>query len=67
MCFFIKKIYDDNKKKSYLYDKFLCQIEILLLNIIKLFKIPGFPGFLFKTPGFSTFFVKVSQISGYFA
>ena len=29
-------------KKSYLYDIFLCQIEILLLNMLKLFKIPGF-------------------------
>ena len=26
--------------------KFLCQIEISLLNIPKLFKIPGFTGFL---------------------
>ena len=31
---------------------FLCQIKILLLNILKLLKIPGF---LFKTPDFSKF------------
>ena len=29
-------------KKSYLYDRFLCQIEILLLNMLKLLTIPGF-------------------------
>ena len=51
MCFLIKKIYDDDKK-IYLFDDFLCQIEILLLNILKLFKIPSF---LFKIPGFSMF------------
>ena len=39
------------KKNIYLTD-FWYQIEILLLNISKLFK---FPGFLFKIPDFSIF------------
>ena len=33
MCFFIKKFYDDNKKKVIYMIDFLCQIKILLLNI----------------------------------
>ena len=37
---------------------FLCQVEILLLNILKLLKIPGF---LFEIPGF-LMFKKKSQI-----
>ena len=41
---------------------FLCQIEILLLNILKLFKISGS---LFKVKSFSGFF-KVSQIPGFY-
>ena len=40
-------------KNFYLYDRFLCQIEILLLNMLKLLNIPDF---LFKIPGFSMFF-----------
>ena len=28
-------------KKNYLHDSFLCQIETLLLNMLKLLKIPG--------------------------
>ena len=45
MCSFIKKFYDDNKKKFYLHEKFSCQIEILLLNIIILLKIQRFSRF----------------------
>ena len=44
----------------------LCQIEILLLKIIKLFKIPGF---FIKIPGFSRFFskyLKFQVLPGYF-
>ena len=32
---------------------FLCQIKILLRNILKLFKIQGFSGFLIEISGFS--------------
>ena len=39
---------------------FLCQIEILLLNILKLLKILGF---LFKIQDFST--LKKSKIQGF--
>ena len=53
------------KNLIYLID--FCIKSVFTTEHVKLFKIPGFPGFLFKTPGFSTFFVKVSQISGYFA
>ena len=49
--FFILKKFDNDKKPIFKKD-FLCQIKILLLNIKKLIKIPGF---LFKTPGFSMF------------
>ena len=42
MSFSIKKIYDDDKKMFIYLINFLCQIEILLLNILKLFKISGF-------------------------
>ena len=40
MCFLIKKIM--MTIKNILMIGFLCQIEILLLNILKLLKIPGF-------------------------
>ena len=43
------------RKKIYLYDR-LFVFEILLLNILKLLKIPGF---LFKTPGFFMFKKKL--------
>ena len=49
-------------KKSYLYDRFLCQIKLLPLKMLKLLKIPGF---LVKFPGFSSFFLKISQIPGF--
>ena len=39
--FFYKKLYDDEKKIVYMID-FLCKIEILLLNMLKLLKILGF-------------------------
>ena len=32
----------DDVKKSYLYDKFLCHIEILQLKMLKKLKIPGY-------------------------
>ena len=45
--------------------EFLCQIEILLLKMLKLLKIPGFSRFFIKIPGFSSFFL-ISQIPGFF-
>ena len=44
MCFLINKIFDDDKK-LYLYDRFLCQTEILLLQMLQLLKIPGISRF----------------------
>ena len=44
--------------KSYLYDKFLYQIEILLLNILKIpvfFNISRIPGFLCLNVKFQVF------------
>ena len=41
MCFLIKKILIMTKNLIYMI-VFLCQNEILLLNLLKLFKIPGF-------------------------
>ena len=42
MCFLIiTKFYDDKKISIYRMD-FLCQAEILLLNMLKLLKTPGF-------------------------
>ena len=42
---FIEKIFNDDKNIYSIY--FLCQIEILLLNLLKLFKITDFiPKFL---------------------
>ena len=38
-----KNIFDDEKNLIYIID-FLCQIKILLLNMLKI------PGFLFKIP-----------------
>ena len=38
---------------------FLCQIEILVLKMLKLLKIPGFSRFFdqnFRIPGFSRYF-----------
>ena len=46
-------------KKIYLYDRFLCQIEVLLINMLKLFNIPSFSGFPF-------FFCKNCQIPVFF-
>ena len=63
MCFFIKNFYDDNKKKYYLYDKFLRQIKILLLNMLKMSKGPGFSRFnskFLKFYVFLCFFLKQS-------
>ena len=37
---------------------FLCQIEILLLDMLKLLKIQTFFRFLFKTPDFTRFFLS---------
>ena len=39
--FFYKKIFDDDKNLIYMID-FLCQIQILLLNMLELLKIPEF-------------------------
>ena len=50
MCFLVKKNYDDDKKKVTSLIDFLSQIKILLLIILKLFKILGF---LLKITGFS--------------
>ena len=38
MCFLLKKLFDDEKKIIYMIG-FLCQVEVLLLNMLK------FPGF----------------------
>ena len=48
-----KKNFDVDKKNLIHITDFWYQIEILLLNLLKLLKIPGF---LFKTPGFTRFF-----------
>ena len=58
--FFSKKKFDD--VEICLYDRFLCQTEILLLSIQKFFKIPGlfrfFYWLLFKIPEFLMIFVQ---------
>ena len=41
MCFLIKMFFDDEKKNICMID-LLWQIEISLLNILKMFKNPGF-------------------------
>ena len=45
-------------EKTYLYD-LLCHTEILLLNMLKLLKIPGFLFKVSQTPGF--FLPKLSS------
>ena len=60
MCFSIKKFVEDYKKNIYITD-FLCQIIILLLDMQKLFKVPGF--FMPKLSNFSFFiFFQIFQI-----
>ena len=54
--FFNKKIFGDDKFFFIYMIIFLSQTEILLLNMLKLLKIPGF----------SSFFFLISQIPGYF-
>ena len=61
MRFLTKNFMMTTKKNIYLID-FFFQIEILLLNIFKLFKIPNF---LFKIPDFSMLKTK-SLIPGFF-
>ena len=56
MCILINKIFDDGQKILIYMMDLLCQIEILLLNMLKLFKILGF----------TSFFFKISQIPGFF-
>ena len=42
---------------------FLCQIEILLLKMLKLLKTPGFFSLNYQIPGFSRFPGKVPTLS----
>ena len=43
-------------KKSYLNDRFLCLIEIIVRKMLKLLKIPGFLSKLSQISGFPGFF-----------
>ena len=72
MCYLIKKFLMMTKKNIFMI-YFLCQIEILLQNMLKMFKIPGIssffqiPGFLCpncQIPGFSMFFKVKWQLCG---
>ena len=45
MCFFIKKLYDDNKKKYYLYDRFFVSNQNCTTERNKFLKISGFSRF----------------------
>ena len=60
MCVLIQKSFGDDKK-NYQYSKFLGQIKILLLNMLKFLEIGSF---LFKILGFSNFFSPNCQIPG---
>ena len=55
----LKKEKLDDDKNFNLYDRFLCQIEILVLKMIKLLKILGFSRFITK-------FLKFQVFPGYF-
>ena len=44
---------------------FLCQIEILLLNMLKLFKIPGFSRFFVQNSRFFSKFIKFQVFPGF--
>ena len=45
---------------------FLCQIEILVLKMLKLLKIPGFPRFFDQDSRFFSKFLKFQVFLGYF-
>ena len=62
--FFNKNFFDYNKKMIYMID-FLCQIKILLLKMLKLFKFQVFLVVFFKITGFSIFYFKISQFPGF--
>ena len=64
MCFFNIKNFN-NDKKFYLYDKFFVSNQIFLTCIQKLFKIPGFSGFLVVFVQNSRFFSLNCQIQGF--
>ena len=57
MCFLIKKIFDD-KKKSDLCDRFFVLNQNFLLNMLKLFKIPGFSKFQGKVANLFSIYIK---------
>ena len=52
--FFNQKLFDDDIK-SYLYDRCLCKIEILLLNMLKMLKFEIFKVFYAKVVKFQVF------------
>ena len=49
--FILKKIFDDEKKTSFVKKNILFQNENFLLSMLKLFKIPSFLNFLLKIQG----------------
>ena len=61
MSYLIKNFNGD--KKNYLYDRFLCQIGILLFNMLNL-SYQKFH-FLFKIARFSRIIFKISQIQAF--
>ena len=65
MCLLIKKNNDD--RKSYSCDRFLCQIQILLLNMYKLLKIPGVNRFFVQNSSFLFKFLNLQVSRGFFA
>ena len=62
MC--LKKKFNDDDKKNYLYFRLFVSNQNIILNILKLFRIPGFSGFLFKIPSFSRL-KEIFQIPGF--
>ena len=65
MCFLIKIIFGEDKKNLFILQIFLCQIEILVLNMLNLLKIPGFFIKISQILGFSRFFSLNCQILGF--
>ena len=56
MYFFNLKKFDDDKKNLIYMIDYMCQIEILVLNMLNLLKIPGFSRFFSKFLKFQVFF-----------
>ena len=65
MCILTKKNFADDKKILFILIDFLCQTEILLLNMLKLLEIQGFSRFFFcincQIPDFLVVFVQNSR------